>query len=83
MKNDGQITIKVTPEIANNYSQASAEDKEQIQLKITALLQSQMLYSYEENLQKFRQTMDQASEEAQANGLTPEILADILAEKND
>jgi hypothetical protein len=83
MNKNEEITIKVSPEIAQTYSQASPEDQEQIQLKMIALLQAQMMYSHQEKVKKFRETMDKASEEAQANGLTPEILEEILAENND
>jgi hypothetical protein len=83
MINLEEITVKVSSEIAQAYRQSSQEDQEQIQLKITALLQAQMMSSHQEKLAKFRATMDKASEEAQANGLTPEILADLLAETND
>lgn len=45
-----------------------------------ALLQSQIMSSHQEKLKKFRETMNQASQQAQANGLTPEILEEILNE---
>ena len=83
MLNLEEITVKVSSEIAQLYHQVSQEELEQIQLKITALLQAQMISSHQEKLQKFRETMDKASEEAQANGLTPEILEEILTENND
>ncbi len=83
MLNLEEITIKVSPEIAQAYRQASEENQEQIQLKITALLQSQMIYSHQEKIRKFRETMDKASQEAQANGLNPEILESILSETNE
>jgi hypothetical protein len=83
MINLEEITLKVSSEIAQAYRQASQEELEQIQLKITALLQAQMMSSHQEKLKKFRETMDQASNEAQAKGLTPEILEEILAETND
>jgi ribosomal protein S3AE len=83
MLNLEEITIKVSPEIAQAYRRASQKDQEQIQLKIMALLQSQMISSHQEKIKKLRETMDKASEEAQANGLTPEILEEILAETNE
>ncbi|HEY9704960.1 MAG TPA: hypothetical protein V6C58_21150 [Allocoleopsis sp.] len=83
MVNLEEITIKVSPEIAKAYRQASEENQEQIQLKITALLQSQMIYSHQEKIRQFRETMDKASQEAQANGLNPEILESILSETNE
>lgn len=77
-----EITIKVSTEIAQAYRRASQDEQAQLRLKITALLQAQMMESRAEKINKFRATMDLASQEAQANGLTPEILKDILAETN-
>jgi hypothetical protein len=83
MLNLEEITIKVSSEIAQAYRLASKQEQEQIQLKISALLQSQMMESWQEKIKKFRETMDLASQEAQTNGLTPEILEQILTETND
>jgi hypothetical protein len=41
-------------------------------------MESNLLKNSKEALQKLRNTMDKASQEAQANGLTPEILESIL-----
>ncbi|GBF79990.1 hypothetical protein [Aphanothece sacrum] len=78
-----EITIKVSSEIAQIYRQASQEEQEQLQLKISALLQLQIMESRQQKLKKFRETMDKSSQEAQANGLTPEILEAILSETDD
>jgi hypothetical protein len=83
MINLEEITLKVSSEIAQAYRQASEEQLEQIQLKMTALLQAQIIYSHQEKLRKFRETMNQASDEAQDQGLTPEILEEILTETHD
>lgn len=83
MINQEEITIKVPSEIASAYRHASQETQEQIQLKVTALLQAQIMESRKEKLKKFRETMNKASEEAQANGLTPEILESILSETDE
>ena len=83
MINLEEITIKVSPEIAEAYRQASTKEQEQIQLKIAALMQSQIIYSHPEKINQFRQTMDLASQEAESKGLTPERLESILSETND
>ncbi|CCQ65480.1 MULTISPECIES: hypothetical protein [Crocosphaera] len=83
MINLEEITIKISPELAQIYRQASTETQAQIQSKITALLESQIMSYHQEKLKKFRETMDKCSEEAQANGLTPEILKEILADTNE
>ena len=83
MINLEEITIKISPELAQIYRQASTENQAQIQSKITALLESQIMSYHQEKLKKVRETMDKCSEEAQANGLTPEILKEILADTNE
>jgi hypothetical protein len=78
-----EIIIKVSSDLAQVYNQATKEQQEQIQLKISALMRSQIAYSRPQKLAQFRQTMDLASQQAQAQGLTPEILESILSENND
>jgi hypothetical protein len=78
-----EIIIKVSSDIAKVYNQATKEEQEQMQLKIAALMRSQIAYSQSTNLNRFRQTMDLASQEAQSQGLTPEILGSILSGNND
>lgn len=79
MINSNEITIKVSSDIAQAYRQATTEEKEQIQLKIAALMRSQIAYSQRENIEQFRKTMDLASQEAESKGLTPEMLELILS----
>lgn len=50
MINQEEITIKVSSEIARAYRQASQQEQEQIQLKLSALLQSQVIESRKEKL---------------------------------
>lgn len=73
-----EITIEVPSEVAEAYRNASEEDRKQLQLKIAAIMQSQLTISRQEALARLRNTMDTASSEAQARGLTPEILELIL-----
>ncbi len=73
-----EITIKVSSEIAEAYRNASEEEREQLQLKIAAIMQSQFTMSRQEAIARLRNTMDKISLEAQERGLTPEILESIL-----
>lgn len=81
MINQEEITIKVSPELAQAYRQASQETQEQIGLKVNAVLSLELENRRKEAVKKLSILMDKASEEAQANGLTPEILEEILANK--
>ncbi|OKH57781.1 hypothetical protein [Scytonema sp. HK-05] len=82
-----EITIKVPSEVAQAYRNASEEEREQLQLKIAAIMQSQFTTDRQEAIcaqrsseaiARLRNTMDKASLEAQERGLTPEILESIL-----
>ncbi|AFY60857.1 hypothetical protein [Synechococcus sp. PCC 6312] len=68
--------IKVRPEVAQAYQSASVSQQEQIQVLLTLLLQQPQ----EENAQLLLHLMDYLSDQAGARGLTPELLAEILAE---
>ncbi|MGK7881281.1 MAG: hypothetical protein AB4060_14455 [Crocosphaera sp.] len=80
MINLEEITIKVSPELAKIYRQASTETQAQIQAKINNILSIELENQRQEAVKKLSIVMDKASEEAQANGLTPEILEEILAD---
>ncbi|QDL12307.1 hypothetical protein DP113_18420 [Brasilonema octagenarum UFV-E1] len=73
-----EITIKVPSEVAEAYRNASEEEREQLQLKIAVIMQSQFTIDRQEAIARLRNTMDKASLEAQERGLTPEILESIL-----
>ncbi|ARV59478.1 hypothetical protein BZZ01_13335 [Nostocales cyanobacterium HT-58-2] len=73
-----EITIKVPSEVAEAYRNASEEEREQLQLKIAAIMQSQFTTDRQQAITRLRNTMDKASLEAQERGLTPEILESIL-----
>lgn len=73
-----EITIKVPPEVAEAYRNSTEEEREQLQLKIAAIMQSQFTTPRLESIARLRNTMDKASLEAQERGLTPEILKSIL-----
>jgi len=82
MKTYEEITIKVPSEVAEVYRGVSEEKREQIELKLAAILDLQLKTSRKEAVQELQKTMKSASDEAQKNGLTPEILESILAEDN-
>jgi glycerate-2-kinase len=73
-----EITIKVPLEVAEAYRNATEEEREQLQLKIATIMQSQFTTSKQEAIARLRNTMDEISQEAQERGLTPEILESIL-----
>ena len=81
MINLEEITIKVSPELAKIYRQASTETQAQIQAKINNILSIELENKRQEAVKKLSIVMDKASEEAQANGLNLEILEEILADE--
>ncbi len=73
-----EITIKVSPQIAAAYSQATAEEKQQLQIKLADMLQEQLSIMRRDSIIELRKTMNAMSQEAQERGLTTEILDGIL-----
>ncbi len=74
-----EITIKVPVEIAEAYRNSTEEYRQQMELKIRFILEDS-IKSQKERVEKLKKTMDSMSQEAQLNGLTPEILESILRE---
>jgi hypothetical protein len=74
-----EITIKVPVEIAEAYRNSSEESRQQMELKIRFILEDS-IKNQKERVEKLKKTMDSMSQEAQLNGLTPEILESILRE---
>ncbi|MEO3704325.1 hypothetical protein [Trichormus azollae] len=72
------ITIEVPAHIAEAYRKATKEEQEQIQLKFASIMQLKVLNSRQDAVQLLRNIMHEVSKEAQAQGLTPEILDSIL-----
>ena len=68
-----EITVRVTPDAAATYLSASAEDRH----KLDALLSLRLSEAAERN-RSLQDVIREASQEAQAKGLTPEILQEIL-----
>ena len=71
-----EITVRVTPEAARIYASASEEERRKLDL-----LLSLRLSEAAQPVRPLREIMREASEEAQARGLTPEILKEILDER--
>ncbi|CAN5534789.1 hypothetical protein BH23BAC4_BH23BAC4_15510 [soil metagenome] len=70
------IRIRVDPETARAYREASAEQKEQARS-----LFSVMLRAREETTEETLQFFDEVARNARARGLTTEILDDILHDR--
>jgi hypothetical protein len=66
------ITIQVNPELAKAFVSASPEQQQKIQTLLNQWLEQAI------NVSKLQSTMDQMSQEAEAAGLTPDILESIL-----
>ncbi|NEP42991.1 MAG: hypothetical protein F6K35_28705 [Okeania sp. SIO2H7] len=81
MKTYEPITIQVPSDVAEAYRGVSEEQRKQIELKLAVLLDLQLKTNRKEAVQRLQKTMDAASEEAQKNGLTLEILESILNEE--
>ena len=75
MKNQ-EITICVTPEAARVYQSASVQDRQ----KLNVLLSLQ-LSGLRKPTRPIEDIMREASEEARKNGLTPEVLKELLNAK--
>jgi putative lipase involved disintegration of autophagic bodies len=74
-----EIKIKVPLDIAQNYWNATEEERQKIEEKIAFYIQSSNL-SRKESLDKLYKTMDTIGKKAQERGLTPEILESLLNE---
>jgi hypothetical protein len=68
------IPIQVDPEIAQAFQSFQPEQQQQIQALMNQWLKEVI------NISKLQMTMDELSDEAEKNGLTPEILESILNE---
>lgn len=72
MKNQ-EITIRVTSEAARVYQSASVQDRRRLNV-----LLSLQLSGLRKPARPIEDIMREASEEARKNGLTPEILEELL-----
>lgn len=77
-----EITIQVPSELAQAYRNFTELEREQIEAKITDFLEGQLENRRKVAIERLRETMRKAGEEAKARGLTPEILESILNDED-
>ncbi|BAZ84817.1 hypothetical protein RI030_03090 [Aphanizomenon flos-aquae NRERC-008] len=70
------ITIQVDPEIAKAYREAEPEKQQKIQIFLNIMLQKAV------SQKPLLDIMEEASQQAIAKGMTPEILESILKDEN-
>jgi hypothetical protein len=70
------ITIQVEPEIAKAYREAEPEKQQKIQIFLNIMLQKAV------SQKPLLDIMEEASQQAIAKGMTPEILQSILKDEN-
>jgi CTP synthase (UTP-ammonia lyase) len=71
------ITIEVEPEIARAYQNLSSTERQKIQLTFNVLVKQIM------NTRSLEDIIEEMQAQAKANGLTQEILDEILNEDDD
>jgi regulator of protease activity HflC (stomatin/prohibitin superfamily) len=76
MNTKEEIVLKVPLDVAETYRKATDKEQAQIAARLSVMLRSQL--TKEAAIAKLNRTMDNISEQAQARGLTPEILESIL-----
>ncbi len=72
-----KIAIEVPSTVAAAYRRATDSERQKIANRIGLMLRASKV-SKQESIGLLKQTMDSISDEATANGLTPEILESIL-----
>ena len=70
------ITIQVDPEIAKAYREAEPEKQQKIQIFLNIMLQKAV------SQKPLLDIMEEASQQAIAKGMTPEILESILNDED-
>ncbi len=68
------ITLHVDPEAAKAYASMSEEERNKVEAVLSLRLKGMLVPTG----MTLRQAMDELGQEAEANGLTPEILESIL-----
>ena len=71
------ISIEVEPEIARAYQNSSSTERKKIQMTFNVLVKQIM------NTRSLKDTIQEMQAQAKANGLTQEILDEILNEDDD
>jgi hypothetical protein len=69
-----EITIQVTPQVAQAYQLATEKEKQRLSAIASLFFDEEA----KEDIDFLGRIMDEISDKAVARGLTPEILADIL-----
>ena len=72
-----KITVEVPSEVAEVYRSATETERLQIATRIGLMLRS-ATSNRQDAINRLKQTMNEISNEAVTNGLTPEILGSIL-----
>jgi hypothetical protein len=70
------ITLQIDEDTAQAFQSSQPERKQQIQILINQWMRQAL------KINALQNTMDKISDEAVANGLTPEILQEIINEQN-
>ncbi|MCA2685596.1 MAG: hypothetical protein IM504_07580 [Microcystis sp. M038S2] len=78
MNSKTEITIQVPLEIARYYAKIKPNDRAKIENKLTETIQLELEKYRQKAAARLSIIMDQATDEAEANGFTPDILASIL-----
>jgi len=78
MNSKTEITIQVPLEIARYYAKIKPNDRGNIEKKLTETIQLELEKYRQKAAARLSPIMDQASDEAEAKGLTTGILASIL-----
>jgi len=76
LNNISKISIEVSPEAAEVYQSASPEEQERVRVLVDLLIRKPV----NSDIDFLRKLMDEISDEAEARGLTPEILESLLNE---
>ncbi|MFM2378505.1 MAG: hypothetical protein RLZZ143_1083 [Cyanobacteriota bacterium] len=78
MNSKTEITIQFPLEIARYYAKIKPNDRGNIEKKLTETIQLELEKYRQKAAARLSPIMDQASDEAEAKGLTTGILASIL-----
>lgn len=76
-----QVSISLNPDVARAYQQTTIEYRQKVNYIVNSWLKN-IFYRKKDSKEKLFETMDEIGREAQANGLTPEILEQIIQEIN-
>lgn len=71
------LTLQLDAEAVQVFENISDSEKEKLEMLVSCLFKDYQKSS----IKTLKKTMDNISEKAQARGLTPEILEEILAEE--